>query len=294
MKQSPHTPAKSSTEPAELDALYEASPEKFVAERNALVQKLRQQGANDQAKAIASLSKPTLVTWATNQVARREREKVQELLEAADRVRLAQTRALSGGSPGAQELRDASREQRTLISELMRSASAILEDAGHQPSASVLGRIETTLQSAALSTGPERELLANGRLSGEVQQFGFPAQEVLASEARRIQAEQPKRASPEANRREAEARRRQVTERKGALDNAKKEAARLALEAKKAEAQAAKLAERAERARQVASDETGAAASALQAAAEAKEKAAAAATRLRQAEAELEAVQGQS
>ena len=71
----------------DVDALYAAPPARFVEERKRLARALRAAGRRAEAQAIEKLTRPTVSVWATNQLARRERARVGELLELTDWLR---------------------------------------------------------------------------------------------------------------------------------------------------------------------------------------------------------------
>src|SRR5207244_9772120 len=83
---------------AELDELYAAPPENFIRTRNDLAQRLKQAGQVDVAARVKQLRKPTVPLWAVNQLARRHRDEVRELLDAGDRLRAAQQAAPRGAA----------------------------------------------------------------------------------------------------------------------------------------------------------------------------------------------------
>jgi len=79
---------------AELDDLYAALPESFIRARNDLTQRLKQAGQIDGAARVKQLRKPTVPVWAVNQLAGALSDEVRALLEAGERLRVAQ-----GGRP---------------------------------------------------------------------------------------------------------------------------------------------------------------------------------------------------
>ncbi|HZC99735.1 MAG TPA: hypothetical protein VFA46_05945, partial [Actinomycetes bacterium] len=99
----------------EIGRLYELPPEGFVAARDELRRRLRD---SDRAAAerVRRLRRPTVAAWAVNQVARRRPELVAELVEAGDRLRQAQRRALSGLRDSG--LRAAAAQRRELLDRL--------------------------------------------------------------------------------------------------------------------------------------------------------------------------------
>ena len=165
----------------ELDRLYALDPDEFVAERDSLARELRDAGQREEAAQVKSLRKPTVSAAAINQLARRERRDVDLLLDAGHRLREAQQRLLAGEDPGS--LDEARRIEREALGKLRRAAKGILAESGRE-SGSTLDRVMTTLQAAAVSD-EGRELLALGRLTGDLEVTGFDLLAPLAAGAPR-------------------------------------------------------------------------------------------------------------
>lgn len=142
--------------------LYELDPSEFVAARNELAKRLRAEGEQDAAKAVAKLRRPTVVVWALNQVARRDPDGVDRLLRAGAAVREGQVRALEAGEADA--LRTAMRERRELVTSLA-AAAAELAGATHRDEAAA------TLEAASVDPDAGAALRA-GRLAAEVDPAG--------------------------------------------------------------------------------------------------------------------------
>jgi hypothetical protein len=151
---------------AELDNLYAAPPADFTGARNDLAQRLKQAGQVEAAAAVKQLRKPTVPLWAVNQLARRHPDDVRALLDAGERLRVAQQAALRGES---QELRRATAEQRKLLHGLTQRGVELLREAGHSADTK---RIADTLRATAVDESG-RELLQRGRLSEELEASGF-------------------------------------------------------------------------------------------------------------------------
>jgi hypothetical protein len=154
---------------SELDELYALEPSEFVPERDRLARELRDKGRREEAEQIKSLRKPTVSAATINQLARRERREVDLLLDAGHRLRDAQQRLLAGEDPGS--LDEARRIEREALGKLRRAARTILAESGRE-SGTTLDRIMATLQAAAISD-EGRELLALGRLTGDLEATGF-------------------------------------------------------------------------------------------------------------------------
>jgi DNA repair exonuclease SbcCD ATPase subunit len=171
----------------ELDRLYAVDPVTFVAERERLVGNLREEGRREDAEQVKRLRKPTVSAWTINQLSRRDRREIDLLLDAGHRLREAQEGLLAG--EGRKSLDEARRTEREALSGLRKAAGRILAEAG-RGSETALNRIMETLQAAAVSN-EGRELLARGRLTGDLEATGF---ELLAPLAEGMP---PKRRAPE-------------------------------------------------------------------------------------------------
>ena len=151
---------------AELDNLYAALPADFTRTRDDLAQRLKQAGQVEAAAEVKQLRKPTVPLWAVNQLARNHPDDVRALLDAGERLRVAQQAALRGES---QELRTATAEERKLLHGLTQRGAELLREAGHSADPK---RIADTLRAAAVDESG-RELLQRGRLSEELEASGF-------------------------------------------------------------------------------------------------------------------------
>jgi hypothetical protein len=115
---------------AEIGRLYELPPEGFVAARDELARRLRDRD-RAAAERVRRLRRPTVAAWTVNQVARGRPELVAELIEAGDRLRQAQRRALSGLRDSG--LRAAAAGRRELLDQLLAAAAGVLVEAGRPP-----------------------------------------------------------------------------------------------------------------------------------------------------------------
>jgi hypothetical protein len=205
----------------ELDRLYALDPGEFVAERDRVARELRDAGRREEAEQVKGLRKPTVSAAAINRLARRERREVDLLLDAGHRLREAQQRLLAGEDPGS--LDEARRIEREALGKLRRAAQQILAEAGRE-SGTTLDRITATLQAAAVSD-EGRELLALGRLTGDLEAPGFDLLAPLAAGApkRKRPAPRPK-PKPKPNRRRIEQARARVREAEQALRAAERDA----------------------------------------------------------------------
>src|SRR2546430_4625643 len=111
------------------DELYRLAPADFTKARDELARRLRKEGRHDEADAVKKLRRPTVAAWALNQLARRRPEDVRRLLDTGARLREAQESLLTGGGERS-ALQDATREERDLVAELTRDATAVAGEAG--------------------------------------------------------------------------------------------------------------------------------------------------------------------
>ena len=232
---------------AEIDRLYELDADEFVAGRDELVKRLRAEKRREDATAVKALRRPTVVAWALNQLARREREGIDELLAAGDALREAQRQALGGD---ASALRTAGAERRKVVDRLRKRAAAVLEAAG-KGSDATLDQVAAGLEAASADPAAGEEL-RQGRLSKELEgPSGFGglslddalAASVTAGRDDRRKGEALAKAAAEAEERAEEARR-HVAEAAAEVERLERELA----EARVAAADAEQALEEAERA----------------------------------------------
>jgi hypothetical protein len=166
--------------PDEAEALFRVEPERFVAERDSLVKRLREAGRETDAATVKALRKPTAVVWALNQLAAHAPEGLASLFESGRALRAAQQSALAGKR--GDELVGAAAARRAAVTQLTTAATALLAGTGHR-SASQAEALASALEVA--STDPVvGAALAAGRLtklpasSGDL---GFGDMPVMAS-----------------------------------------------------------------------------------------------------------------
>src|SRR3954471_1578321 len=217
----------------EIDQLFALPLDEFTVARNALAKRLKQQGDADAAETVRALPKPSIATWAVNQLARRDPDAVRSLLNVAARLRSAQERSLKGDR-AADELRAAQAEERELIRKLTRGAETVLESAGRPASGTTLERVSSLLRSAAVAE-PGRTSLREGRLSGDVEVSGFDAFAgvELPKAGRRSARAGDDLAARRRKKREAERRRKQLEKRVRELEARAEAAERDAQHARK-------------------------------------------------------------
>jgi G:T/U-mismatch repair DNA glycosylase len=211
----------------ELDNLYAARPTDFIRTRNDLAKRLTQAGQVEAAAGVKQLRKPTVPLWAVNQLARRHPDDVRALLDAGERLRVAQLAALRGES---EELRTATAEERKILHGLTQRGAELLRETGHSADAK---RIADTLRAAAVDESG-RELLQRGRLSDELEASGFGSFAGMELPARSKAQVKTEKAPPSpAVQRRREEKLRKLRER---VTKAKREAAKAERAATRAEA----------------------------------------------------------
>jgi len=227
-----------------LDRLYQAPPDRFIAERDAIAKSLK---ATDKqaAAAVKALRRPPVTAWALNQVARARPGDLAALFDAD----AALARSQREGA-GREALAEAAKVRREVIGRLVAAASQALAEGGHPDSPANRDRIAQTL--TALANDPEgRDALARGRLTGDLtpgsvwDTAGAPAP-LGSGEGEQAPADDA--AADEAAGRE----RRRALRRKA--EDLAAEAKRLATEASRLEADAAKAEATARVARSVANE----------------------------------------
>lgn len=153
--------------PGGLERLYAVPLREFTRARNALAAELRRAGANDRARAVARLRRPSAPLWAVNQLARSARPALERLLDAVERLRRTQLSDPRGAM-------DAMRKEREQLDALVARAGDALSQAGFRPSAATTRRISAMLLGAAADPRHATELRA-GRLTEEPPAPGFEA-----------------------------------------------------------------------------------------------------------------------
>lgn len=219
----------------ELDRLFGLPLAEFTGARNDLAKQLKTEHA-DAAAEIGALEKPTVSAWAINQLSRLDRNGVEALLDAGAALRDAQSRLLRGEDAG-EELRAATLRERDAVARLRKRARKVLEEAGRSATTATLDRIATTLRAAAV-TDEGRELLARGRLNGDLEPPGFDTLQPSGTTRRRTPA---RKRDELAERR----RRKELREKARSAERAAREAERDAEQAEHAAAEARRIADRA-------------------------------------------------
>lgn len=201
-------------------ALFRTPPDRFVAERDALVKELRAQGRDDDAATVKALRKPSATVWALNQLAERESEALATLFETGRALRAAQSDAIAGSSSAA--LVEAGAERRAAVGRLTTAAVAILDEGGHRGAAQS-DAVALALEAAAVDPDLGAEL-AGGTLEklptagGDMGFGGVPAMTALTGGAGAAAAGGPSRAEAARLRRERDTARAAAQRRRAAAD----------------------------------------------------------------------------
>jgi hypothetical protein len=192
------------------EELYALAPADFTSARDELAKKLRDDGERDAAKEVKSLRKPTLAAWALNQLKRRRKKELDQLLAAGRALQKAQEKLVSKGDRAG--FQRAAAKERELVAELAHDAGALAGEAGVGATGGLEEKLVATLHAAALDEDTAAELAA-GRVVRERQAVGgFGDASVLVSAP---PARTPKKpaAEPAPRRKDDAARRRkQATE----------------------------------------------------------------------------------
>ena len=143
---------------AEIDALYQGPLEAFTDARNALAKVAKRAD-------IKTLQKPSLPAWAVNQLFWHRRPVIENLVKAAEAVRIEHGKTLAGK---AADIRAAEQAHRDAVKDALAVARTALGEAGHPLTAATLDAVRDTLQ---VLPSPE----ANGRLTRPLAPQGFAA-----------------------------------------------------------------------------------------------------------------------
>src|SRR5260370_18267723 len=163
---------------ASRNRLSGVSPADFTQARNLMVKELRKSGEEDEARRTAALRKPSVALWVTNQLGKESRQKVDVLVDAAQKLKRAHA------SSDTEGLRDAMREQREALEALAQAAAALAQKIGARPTQELLRRVQDTAQTAASS---DPQALPEGTLAEELLPAGFcalPGTKVAPARAR--------------------------------------------------------------------------------------------------------------
>jgi hypothetical protein len=127
----------------DVDALFKLPLAEFIGARNDLAARLKGAGRAHDAKLVKALAKPSISAWAVNQLHWKHREALDRLFVTGQRFRQAQTSHTAVRIADIRGSLDARRESLSHLSDL---ATALLHDAGHNPTPDTIHRITTTLE----------------------------------------------------------------------------------------------------------------------------------------------------
>jgi hypothetical protein len=150
------------------DELYGLPPGDFTRARDERAKELRSAGERDAATAVKGLRRPTVAAWALNQLSRRRRKDLEELLSAGVDLRAAQEELLAGGDRSA--FQEAAARERDLVANLAADATTLASEAGER-GGGLREKVTETLHAAALDEKTAEELRA-GRLVREREAIG--------------------------------------------------------------------------------------------------------------------------
>ena len=151
-----------------LSRLALAPPKLFARERSALVDQIRRAGDEKTAKIVKARRAPTIPVWVVNRLALAHAKTVDELIEAADRVKAIQL----GPRQEASGLAKAMAVYRAVLDRVLDHGRSFLKEAGTGNSHQMLLRIERTMN-AALVDPSARATLRRGELERELDAPGF-------------------------------------------------------------------------------------------------------------------------
>ncbi|MEZ5261186.1 MAG: hypothetical protein R2755_05275 [Acidimicrobiales bacterium] len=150
---------------AQIVALYAGPPERFVADRTALVKQLRAAKRRQEGNLVAKLARPSVAAWAADTAVRAD-PRLLDALTAAGRVLLdAQAAALGAAATGtgADALRRAVAERRRAVQALADAALATLRREG-RPAPAARDELWTIAEAVSLDPAAADQL-RRGRLA---------------------------------------------------------------------------------------------------------------------------------
>lgn len=142
----------------DIRLLYREPLEGFIAARDQMVKELRTAGRAADASVVKALRKPSVPAWALNQLAERDTEGVEMLLDTGAEVRAAQQAALSSDGK-AERLREATAARRQVVTRLTTLAGQILLETGRSPTPA-MNDIRSTLDAASVDPDAGERLRA--------------------------------------------------------------------------------------------------------------------------------------
>jgi len=196
-----------------LAELYQAPLEQFIAERKRLVGDLKAAGNKTGVRQLGTRAKPPISAWVVNQLWWHARDGFDDLMASADKLRKGQL-AASG-------------EHRDAIAKLRKRAAAMLEQAQHAATESVLRRVTTTLSAIAATGSWDPDVpgtLSNDRDPPGFEAVGIPSPPVEAPEPKKP-AKPEKHEKPAKHDKSSKDELEEMREKKRAEEQAEKKAA---------------------------------------------------------------------
>jgi hypothetical protein len=144
--------------PDRVAGLFRQSPDGFIAARDDLVKRLREEGRSDDATAVKALRKPSVAAWALNQLAERDPEGIRALLDAGAELRAAQHATMSSAQ-NAGRMREAAERRRQAVTRLSREAADVFSASG-RASGPHLDEVMAALEAASIDTAAGERLMA--------------------------------------------------------------------------------------------------------------------------------------
>jgi hypothetical protein len=141
----------------ETERLFVVPPAEFVAARKAMASALKAAGRRAEAAAIEKRPRPSVSTWATNQVARSEPDLIRQLGEVTERLRAA----------GGPDYGEAIAQHRALLKTLRAKAEEVLTAAGLRAALPALAQVLQNLR-AGMASAQVRPLVATGQLIQDI------------------------------------------------------------------------------------------------------------------------------
>jgi hypothetical protein len=152
-----------------VEDLYGLDLGEFTAARDALSKQVRASGDSEAADVVKRLRRPSQTVWGLNQVARSDRELVNEALDAGRALRAATIKVLEGDRSA---LGAAQTEERRAVDAVVVAVGATLGSAGHRLSDAAAQRVAATIRAAFADAEVEAQL-HSGTLTEEHAHAGF-------------------------------------------------------------------------------------------------------------------------
>jgi hypothetical protein len=153
-----HLPFRMSSRDADIDRLFQLSPNEFTKARNALAAQAGSAGAE-----IRRLEKPPLAAWAVNQLFWKRRSVYDALIESAEALRRANKAVLTGHKA---DIRAAGRAHEEALDAALKETVAVSEADGQAITDATRQAISKTLRALPSEDTP-------GRLTRTLQPGGF-------------------------------------------------------------------------------------------------------------------------